>query len=201
MKSASALRRIIVVGLWLAAIGPCNAFTTVIIDAGHGGGDGGTVWNGLVEKRICLDVAKRLETALKLAGLKTSMTRREDVTTSLSARAELANRYSRAIFVSIHFNASRKTEVSGLETHYRSAKAKVLATSVQAALDRSIPGKNRGIQWHDYKVLRETKCPAILVECGFISNKIEARNCGSSAHRQKLAVAIAQGILAQRKKL
>ena len=84
-------------------------FSTVVIDAGHGGRDGGSVWNGLIEKRLCLDVAKRVETGLKSSGLKTVMTRRTDTFVELEQRARTANRVPSSVFVSIHFNGSRKT--------------------------------------------------------------------------------------------
>lgn len=174
-------------------------FTTVIVDAGHGGKDGGSVWNGLIEKKLCLDVAKRVETALRARGVRTAMTRRTDVFVELSDRARLANRYRSAVFVSIHFNASRNRAVSGIETHYRSSRGKSLAGAIQRSLDRSVTGINRGITYRDYKVLRETVMPAVLVECGFISNRSEAQRCATAAHRQKLADAIVAGILAARK--
>ncbi len=182
----------------LFCVSSANAFTTVIIDAGHGGKDGGAVWNGLVEKRLCLDVAKRLETALKKRGLRTVMTRSTDTFVELEYRARKANRYSSSVFVSIHFNASRNRAVSGMETFYRSSRGRSLASSIQRSLDRRVTGINRGIANRDYKVLRETRMPAALVECGFISNKAESKRCASPAHRQVLADAIAAGIAAIR---
>jgi N-acetylmuramoyl-L-alanine amidase len=184
----------------LAAL-PAQAFTTVVIDAGHGGKDPGGYWYGTTEKRLCLDVAKRLQTALQAKGFKTVMTRTTDVYVELEDRAAKANRYRNAIFVSIHFNASLDRTISGFETHYRSKNGRVLAQSIQSALDRNIPGTNRGIHFRDYKVLRATHATAALVECGFISNKREYANCNSPAHRQKLANAIASGIAAVKGKL
>jgi len=121
---------------WLAAF-PAQAFTTVVIDAGHGGKDPGGYWYGTTEKRLCLDVAKRLQTALQAKGFKTVMTRTTDVYVELSDRAAKANRYRNAIFVSIHFNASRDRSISGFETHYRSTNRRVLAQSIQSAMDRT----------------------------------------------------------------
>ena len=187
--------------LIVLALQTAQAFTTVVIDAGHGGKDPGGYWYGTTEKRFCLDVAKRLQTALKAKGFNVVMTRTTDVYVELSDRAAKANRYRNAIFVSIHFNASRDRSISGFETHYRSSRGRVLAQSIQSAMDRNIPGTNRGIHLRDYKVLRETRCTAALVECGFISNKREYANCNSPAHRQKLANAIASGIAAANGKL
>lgn len=174
-------------------------FSTVVIDAGHGGKDGGAVWNGLIERNLTLDVAKRLDSVLRARGIRTVMTRKTNSTVELLTRAAIANRYRSSVFVSIHFNASRNRSISGIETHYRSSRGRELAGYVQRSLDKRVTGINRGLRYNNYKVLRETKMPAILVECGFISNKTEARRCGSSAHRQALAEAIASGILAARR--
>jgi N-acetylmuramoyl-L-alanine amidase len=163
-------------------------FSTVVIDAGHGGKDGGSVWNRLIEKKLCLDVAKRVETALKSRGLKTVMTRRTDTFVELERRARIANRVPSSVFVSIHFNGSRKTLISGGEVYYsRSIKSRVA-------------GGTRGIFYGNYKVLRETEMPAVLVECGYLSNKREALRCADTAHRQKLADAIVAGLLAARRR-
>jgi N-acetylmuramoyl-L-alanine amidase len=171
-------------------------FNTVVIDAGHGGKDGGCAWNGLVEKKICLDTALRLERILKAKGLRVVMTRRSDVFIDLEDRARLANRYSKAIFVSIHFNASKLKSRSGMEVFYRSANGKVLASSILRKMDNNLKGLNRGVSHNDFKVLTATAMPAVLIECAYLSNLTEARRCATSAHRQELAQSIAAGILA-----
>lgn len=187
---------------WISLLGAHSAqaltFSRVIIDPGHGGVDGGAVWSGLIERNLTIDVARRLESILRARGLQTVMTRRSNTTVSLDARARLANRYSSAVFVSIHFNANRNRSISGIETFYRSSRGRQLALSVQRSLDRRVTGINRGITNRDYLVLRATQMPAILIECGFISNRTEASRCATAAHRQKLAEAIASGIIAAR---
>ncbi|MFZ2277269.1 MAG: N-acetylmuramoyl-L-alanine amidase [Prosthecobacter sp.] len=175
-------------------------FSAVVIDAGHGGKDGGSVWNGLVEKKLCLDVAKRVETALKARGLKTVMTRRTDTFVELERRARIANRVPSSVFVSIHFNGSRKTIISGGEVYYRSPRGKRIATAISRSIKSKVTGGTRGIFHGNYKVLRETEMPAVLVECGYLSNKREALRCADPAHRQKLADAIVSGLLAARRK-
>lgn len=175
-------------------------FSTVVIDAGHGGKDGGSVWNKVVEKKLCLDVAKRVESALKSNGLKTVMTRRTDTFVELEQRARIANRESSAVFVSIHFNGSRKTSISGAEVYYRSPRGKTFATALSRSIKSRVSGGTRGIFYADFKVLRETQMPAVLVECGYISNKREALRCADPAHRQTLAESIVSGLLAVRGK-
>lgn len=175
-------------------------FSTVVIDAGHGGKDGGSVWNGLIEKKLCLDVAKRVEVGLKSYGIKTAMIRRTDVFVELDQRARIANRVPSSIFVSIHFNGSRTTLISGGEAYYRSSRGKLLATAISRSIKSRVTGGTRGIFYADYKVLRETRMPAVLVECGYISNKREAARCGDPSHRQKIADAIVSGLLAVKAK-
>ncbi len=189
---------LLVGGVAVEAEGQTLRFSTVVIDAGHGGKDGGSVWNGLIEKKLCLDVAKRVDAGLKSRGLKTIMTRRTDTFVELSQRARIANRVPSSVFVSIHFNGSRTTLISGGETYYRSSRGKILASAVSRSIKSRVTGGSRGIFYADYKVLRETKMPAVLVECGYISNKREARRCADPAHRQKLADAIVSGLLAVR---
>jgi N-acetylmuramoyl-L-alanine amidase len=197
-RIAAACLALLVSGAGLEAAAQSIRFSTVVIDAGHGGKDGGSVWNGLIEKRLCLDVAKRVETGLKARGLKTVMTRRTDIFVELDQRARIANRVPSSIFVSIHFNGSRTTLISGGEAYYRSSRGKILASAVSRSIKSRVMGGSRGIFYADYKVLRATKMPAVLVECGYISNKREARRCADPAHRQKLADAIVSGLLAVR---
>lgn len=196
MLSRAAL--LVAVSVGLHGMASALTFNTVIIDAGHGGHDPGAIRNGLVEKKLCLDVAKRLETALKARGLKVVMTRRTDTFVELGNRTGLANRYSRSVFVSVHFNSTRRTSVSGTEVYYRSERGRTLGRSVLRAMDRRVTGSARGLFSRNYKVLRSTVMPAVLVECGYLSNKTEARRCGTPSHRQDLANAIAAGIVAAR---
>lgn len=173
-------------------------FSTVVIDAGHGGKDGGSVKNHLIEKKLCLDVAKRVETGLKARGVKTVMTRRTDTFVELDQRARIANRVPSSVFVSIHFNSSRRTAVSGTEVYYRSVRGKSVAAAISRSFKARVAGSSRGILSGNFKVLRETRMPAVLVECGYISNKREALRCADPGHRQKLADAIVRGLLAVR---
>jgi N-acetylmuramoyl-L-alanine amidase len=178
--------------LWF--IGQAHAFDTVIIDPGHGGRDPGAVRRGVHEKRLCLDVAHRLEDQLRERGFRTLMTRRVDKTVSLRQRVRLANAYPHAVFVSIHFNSTRRRSASGLETFYLGRRSRPIARSIQSRLDRRVTGRNRGINSENYMVLRATDGAAVLVECGFISNRAERERCLTPAHRQRVALAIAEGL-------
>ncbi|TLD71454.1 N-acetylmuramoyl-L-alanine amidase [Phragmitibacter flavus] len=190
---------LLVVGLGLAMVASASAFSVVVIDPGHGGSDPGTRWHGLVEKNLALDVAKRVDEILRGEGVPTVMTRRTDRTVSLDARAGMANRFANSLLVSIHFNANRIQGISGYETFYRSAKGKTIALTLQKAMGEKIKGRNRGVKNYDFAVLTRTKGPAVLIECAFISNRTEANRVQTAAHRQALALGIANGIIRSRK--
>lgn len=166
----------------------------VIIDPGHGGRDRGAVWGGVRESDLNLKVALRVEKLLKSRGYSVTMTRRSDVFVGLDQRAGIANRYRDAVFVSIHFNASKYTSVRGAETFYLGKKGRYLATSVQNHLVSGLSVRNRGCQYRKYAVLSQTACPAVLVECGFISNPGERSRCQTAWYQANAAKAIVDGI-------
>lgn len=172
-----------------------NFFRTVVIDPGHGGHDKGGQWGLVYEKHLALDTSVRLENELKKRGFRTVMTRRSDYFISLPERVRIASRYSDAIFVSVHYNYTWKQDVSGLETFYHSAKSRSLATYVQSGMLSKVRAVNRGAKFARYYVIRNTTCPSILVECGFVSNASERARMKSAWFRQALAEGIADGIM------
>ena len=149
---------------------------------------------GVRESDLNLRVAFRVESSLKAEGYPVSMTRRSDNFVSLSSRAAIANRYRNAIFVSIHFNATKYTGVRGAETFYVGKRGSYLAKSIQSELVKNLKVRNRGIHYQQYSVLRQTNCPAVLVECGFISNSYERSRCKTSSYQAAAARAIVSGI-------
>lgn len=174
-------------------------FSHVILDPGHGGKDKGAVWGGVRESDLNLKVAKKVETLLKARGISCSMTRNSDQFVSLSKRAEVSQKYRNAIFVSIHFNASNHTEVRGLETYYASAKGKKLAQTIHSRMVKKLNLYDRKtLTGGKYAVLNKTACPAILIECGYISNAYERKRCSSSGYQSLCASAIVDGIMAYR---
>lgn len=102
---------------------------TIILDPGHGGRDPGAVRAGVTEKALNLDIARRVETLLKQKGYRVVMTRRSDQTVSLGSRVALANRYQRAVVVSIHCNASKYRSAHGVETFYCSSSGRKVASA------------------------------------------------------------------------
>lgn len=175
-------------------------FNTVVIDAGHGGKDPGTIWYHRVEKHLALDVAKRVETGLRAMGIKTVMTRRTDTFVELAQRARLANKVPSSIFVSIHFNADGKDfGKNGAEMHYYGPKGQYLAQRLNATFDKYVKlGCRMLVQRKRLVVLRDTKAPAVLVECGYLTHRTNSWLCSLATHRQAVANAIVAGILASR---
>lgn len=177
-----------------AASSRIGAGKRVVIDPGHGGRDRGAVWGGIRESTLNMKVAKNLESLLKARGYSTVMTRRSDTFVSLARRASIANGYRKAIFVSIHFNATRETWVRGVETYYAGSAGRTLASSIHRQMVSRLKLRNRGIRLARFTVLMQTKCPAVLVECGYISNSTERGRCATSSFQSTAALAIAEGI-------
>lgn len=187
------------VSLLLTGVSMAGKFSTVIIDPGHGGKDNGGSYGKVYEKHLALDTALRVNHELKKKGYRTKMTRTSDVFISLSGRAAFANKYSNAIFVSIHYNYTYKRHVKGLETFYYSGRSKPLATYIQAGMLNRYRTTSRGVKYARYYVLRHTKHPSALVECGFVSNYSDRTLSKKGSYRQKMAEGIVDGIVKYQK--
>ena len=173
-----------------------RSFTTVVVDAGHGGTDNGAFRRyGGAEKVATLDVAKRLDRKLRESQLRTVMTRSSDVFIPLDERVRIENGQSNSIFVSIHFNDSRRRGIHGFDTYYHSANSRELATRIQAKLMTIPHSTNRGVHTANFRVLRKAAYPAVLVECGFLSNRTEGGEARDSEYRNLLADRIAEAIV------
>ena len=168
---------------------------TVVIDAGHGGHDrGGIPGQRVSEKEMTLDVARRLRSVLAASGYRVVMTRDSDVFVPLGTRCAIANSYGNAIFVSVHFNSATRRGASGIETYFYSRDSLSLASAIHHYVSGGAPSSNRGVRRRGYYVLRRTNIPAVLVECGFLTNPTEAAYAQNASYRQKLAEAIAAGV-------
>lgn len=197
---------------------PSFSLPTVVIDPGHGGHDEGAASHGLREKDLTLDVAVRVRQMLQSADFPVVLTRHDDTYVSLPERAEIANHLENSIFVSLHFNQSREASAMGAETFYADEKAapenswmwvglfakpeappldngETLASFIQASLVMKVDVVNRGIKSRDLYVVRNVRSAAVLVEGGFISNPLEARLLMNADYRQRIAGAIAEGIV------
>lgn len=169
---------------------------TVVIDAGHGGHDrGGVPGDRYPEKVYTLDVARRLQARLASMGYRTVMTRRGDYFVGLDQRCSIANSQGNAIFVSVHFNSAPREGANGIETYYYTRRSGSLASAVHRSVVHAVRTEDRRVRSRGFYVIRNNRIPAILVECGFLTNRSEGRLiAGSGAYRQRLADAIARGI-------
>ena len=176
-----------------------RTFTTVVVDAGHGGKDAGAHRRyGPAEKVVTLDVAQRLNRKLRESQFRTVMTRSSDVFVPLDQRVAIGNRQANSIFVSVHFNDARRRGIHGFETYYASPYARSLAQRIQRKL-LTLPGaRNRGVHTANFRVVRNAVYPSVLVECGFLSNRKEAAQARSATYREMLADKIAEAIVEER---
>jgi N-acetylmuramoyl-L-alanine amidase len=194
----------------------------IVIDAGHGGIAEGAKNSRLklVEKRLTLNTARALQSALGKVGYKVFLTRDSDVDLSLEQRGQLANKLKTQLFVSLHYNAAESTQARGIETftytfasHPSTDRTKALisddsteinnrfdiqntylAYCIQKSVTLRLGSIDRGVRRARFGVLRHINCPAILIECGFLSNDDEARRIVTNAYQEKLVNSIVEGI-------
>jgi N-acetylmuramoyl-L-alanine amidase len=170
---------------------------TVIVDPGHGGRDPGALGVGpMTEEHVNLAVSKELIGQLKARGGRIYTTRSTDHFVSLDARAAMADRIRCDLFVSIHADAASRANVDGatiyIARNARGASVRA-AKNIEAAFKRAgIPC--RGIRRAGLRVLVGHAQPAVLVECGYLTNRAEAQRLSTSSYQRKIAKAIADGI-------
>ncbi len=181
--------------LMTSVMAQAGKFSTVVLDAGHGGHDKGGSYGKIYEKHLALDTTLRVDYMLRNMGYKTRLTRKSDVFIPLADRAKIANRYRNSIFISVHYNYTRKRSVNGLETFYYTQRSKPLASYVQSGMLKKYRANDRGVKYARYAVLRRSDNPACLVECGFVSNYSERKRCMQGWYRQKMAEGIVTGIV------
>ena len=224
MKTGDFLRRYAYVYLYVAAfflgcaglmrqavetageMQPFSNCPVIIIDAGHGGPDGGTTgYAGTPEYRINLEVSRRLEAMLALLGCETAMTRttaqslategetiRSKKQSDLRNRVQMVNGFPSAVLVSIHQNHFPDGRYYGPQVFY-SGKAKSLAEMMQASLTHALaPGSRRAAkEARGIYLMEHIQCPGILVECGFLSNADEEQRLRTAEHQKRLAAVLA----------
>ncbi len=183
---------------------------TVIIDAGHGGMDGGAVApDGTAEKDINLKISLTLGALMRASGYNVILTRENDVMLDtndgkgsakmrdLRRRLEIASEHPDAITVSIHCNKFPQSSCKGMQVyHSDSDVAKQAAELVQKSSLAIMPDNHRKIKKADSSIylLHRACAPAILVECGFLSNESELQNLKAESYQKKLALVIFSGI-------
>ncbi|MEJ6571283.1 MAG: N-acetylmuramoyl-L-alanine amidase [Akkermansiaceae bacterium] len=155
---------------WGHRPGP-KGFRTVIIDAGHGGRDSGATANGHQEKDLALDAAKLLKKELS-GEFRVVLVRSRDKFVDLDRGVSLANRYSSAVLVSMHYNSSRSSRTRGPETYYWRVDSYSLAKRIQRNLTRASHGRQRslGLVRRRLRLTRNPSIPCVLVELGYLSS-------------------------------
>jgi len=191
------------------------SYKTVIIDAGHGGEDGGaSSASGLVEKDLNLEISTILCDMLRAAGVDVVMTRTDDrllydrnvdyhgrkKKLDLAARLEVAKTYDESIFISIHMNSFSDPKYSGLQVWYspNDPSSTVLAQMIQSNVKSKLqPNNNRKIKAADSKIflLDNAISPSVLIECGFLSNAEEAAKFENTEYKRQLAFTIFVSIM------
>jgi N-acetylmuramoyl-L-alanine amidase len=179
--------------------------TFVVIDAGHGGQDLGTVAPSkptLNEKNLNLATAKMLQVFLQQMGFKTLLTRGNDTFVTLDNRAEIANNLAADLFISVHYNSAPSVKAEGIEIFYyesdqdknRSDTSKRLAENILKKMINNSKAKSRGVKHGNLAVIKKTKMPAVLIEGGFLTNENELKKLRDPSYIKDLAWSIAQGI-------
>lgn len=185
---------------------------TVIIDAGHGGFDGGAVApDGTLEKDLNLSVALKLDSVLKIMGYDTVLVRDTDVSTAddkgtersqkvsdIKARLRLTEKYKDALFVSIHMNKYTSPQPHGAQVFYSQVDgSKELAECIQRSITAGVQTDNKRVvkkTTKDIYLLYHAVIPSVIAECGFISNPDDLLKLKSDEYQLKMAAAIAAGI-------
>ncbi|MDO4743590.1 MAG: N-acetylmuramoyl-L-alanine amidase [bacterium] len=187
----------------------------VILDAGHGGFDGGAVADdGTVEKDLNLQIAKKVEKFIKAFGFATVMTRNDDASTDsnegdkirIRKKNDMHNRlntmkqYENAVFVSIHLNKFSQEDCHGAQVIYSPRTAdssKLLAEKIQDNIVTNLQKNNKRVVAPGNKdtfLLYNAPIPAVIVECGFLSNDIDLKNLSSEEYQSKIAFCISTAV-------
>ena len=173
--------------------------TTIVVDPGHGGRDPGALGRGPVpEKTINLNMGRLLADKLRQRGANVVMTRSTDRFIELDDRAALADRTRADLFVSLHADSARRESATGMSVYIRrnaTAASRGVAQHIASALARA--GLDAlGVKTAGYRVLVAHSRPAVLIECGYVSNRAEASRLANNGYEDRLTEAIAEGIVA-----
>ncbi|MWV42035.1 AMIN domain-containing protein [Paenibacillus sp. HJL G12] len=173
-----------------------NGKKVVVIDAGHGDQDPGTLgYTKKKEKDFNLAVAQKVGQLLaNEPNIDFVLTRSDDTFLKLEERARIANDLNADVFVSIHANSAGSTAASGSETYYQRDASKALASVMHKYLVKATGLPDRGVRYGNYHVIRETKMPAVLLEVGYMSNPKDEAALFSESLQNSVAQGIVNGI-------
>lgn len=181
----------------------------IVLDPGHGGKDPGAigVYSTIYESHLNLLIAQKTKAELERMGATVIMTREADTNLSLDERILMTRRYNPDLFISIHHDASTSSVNSGTHTFYYTSYSMALAKAihnniVNAYVQNQIIPQNTaeyakidlGIKFYPFAVVRVEECPSVLVECGFLTNAVNASGLLNEGNQNAIASAIANGI-------
>lgn len=176
---------------------PAPEKTKVVLDAGHGGIDPGCYFEDVFEKEISLAIVLTLKEKLEASGIQAVLTRSGDQDVDLDERWIMANASGAELFVSIHCNSFPDDTVKGFEGYYyQDPDSKRFAELIFSAAENYPSIHTRSIREEDYRVLRNTVMPSVLLEIGYLSNAAERADLQSAEYQDTLAQAIFDGIIA-----
>jgi N-acetylmuramoyl-L-alanine amidase len=197
--------------------GNVNGSRIIVLDPGHGGDDVGTAHNGLVEKTLTIDIARRLRTLLTAAGWTVRMTRDSDIDpvsqanltamkadgkpnpsdrAYLQTRCDVANDVNARMFISIHVNYSDSPSINGTTFYWYKPEDQQLAQTLEHAVIPVAGTSDVGPRHENFYVIRHTTMPAVLIETAFISNAHDAALLSTPSFLQNMAQGIANGVKA-----
>ncbi len=170
--------------------------TVVVLDAGHGGNDPGAVRGDVQEKEVTLQIIAKLKKVLESKGARIVLTRSDDTFVSLEDRVKITNTVSPNLFLSVHINSLESTSnIYGIETYFQTDQSRPLADRVHSSLVSGLGAPDRSVRKARFYVINHTPVPAILAEVGYITNKAERDRLISSDYQQKVASALARGVM------
>ncbi|MBD2593465.1 N-acetylmuramoyl-L-alanine amidase [Nostoc spongiaeforme FACHB-130] len=174
-----------------------NGKLIVVIDPGHGGKDSGAPGlGGLLEKDVILPIGKRVAAILERNGVQAVLTRDADFFVELQGRVDIAERANATLFVSIHANSvDNRSDVNGLEVYYYDSGYALAEVVRKTILEDIGTIKDRGTRKARFYVLRKSSMPSILVETGYMTGREDNPRLGSPEYQNRMAEAIARGIL------
>jgi len=171
----------------------------VILDPGHGGQDGGATNNDILEKNLSLMYANEIKALIEAKGIQVEMTRGGDYKTSLQERVDLTKNHQEALLISLHFNQSSETEAQGIETYYHAKDTRdgLLSKRFAQLFGTVLHNEaltNRGMRTSDFWILKNSECPTVLIELGFLTSRIDLARVSSETYRQRLCASIAESV-------
>jgi N-acetylmuramoyl-L-alanine amidase len=185
--------------------GPRLPGKVVVLDPGHGGADPGHRMNGLTEAEVAFDLASRIEGRLAATGVRAFLTRGRDSTPDEVGRARFANEVGAELLVSLHLDAYRNPEASGVATYFYGSDGpggeglhSKLGERFAGLVQREIIARTglRDCRTHakTWELLRRTRMPAVRIELGYVTNTGDARRLADADFRDIVAEAIVVAI-------